>query len=105
MSEFGLISTAELQKRLSTSEEPFMIDVREHDEVAEGMIPGAKHIRMSEIPEHLNEIPQDREVVVICRSGGRSGRVCEYLVANGYTKVTNMTGGMLKWTGEMVAPE
>ena len=105
MADYGLISTAELQKRLQTSEEPFMIDVREHEEVEEGMIPGAVHIRMSEIPAHLETIPKDREVVFICRSGGRSGKVCEYLVANGYSNVTNMTGGMLKWTGEMVSPE
>jgi rhodanese-related sulfurtransferase len=104
MSDYQLISSIELQKRLNTPSQPKIIDVREHEEVAEGMIPGAIHIRMSEIPDHLAQIPKDEEVIFVCRSGGRSGRVCDYLVANGYTQVVNMTGGMLSWTGEVTLP-
>ena len=104
MSDYQLISSAELQKRLNTPSQPMIIDVREDEEVAEGVIPGAIHIRMASIPDHLADIPKDEEVIFVCRSGGRSGRVCDYLVAGGYTKVVNMTGGMLSWTGETVAP-
>ncbi len=102
MSDYELISPIELQKRLDTPSQPMIIDVREDEEVAEGVIPGAIHIRMNDIPEHMHEIPKDEEVIFVCRSGGRSGRVCDYLLANGYDKVVNMTGGMLRWTGETV---
>lgn len=66
--------------------------------MAEGMIPEAKHIPMGEIPESLDQLDQNVEYIMICRSGGRSARVCQFLQDNGY-KVVNMEGGMLNWTG------
>ncbi|MGG3887765.1 rhodanese-like domain-containing protein [Metabacillus fastidiosus] len=92
------ITTEELKKRLESGEDLELIDVREDEEVEGGMIPEAKHIRMSEIPEKLAEIDKGKETIFICRSGGRSGRVCEYLEEQGYD-VVNMVGGMLEWEG------
>ncbi|MBB4825254.1 rhodanese-related sulfurtransferase [Sporosarcina luteola] len=94
------ITTIELQEQLEQGTTFNLIDVREEEEVAEGMIPTAVHIPLGEIPERLDEIDKGKAYIVICRSGGRSGRACEFLEAQGFD-VTNMVGGMLAWPGEV----
>ena len=96
MSTFLTIQPADLKARLDGGEQLVLIDVREDEEVAQGMIEGAIHIPLGQISERHNELPTAVEIIVICRSGGRSGRACEFLSANGYN-VTNMSGGMLEW--------
>lgn len=90
------IETSELRKRLLAGETLQMIDVREDEEVAQGMISGAKHIPLGQIPDRLDEIPKEGELIIICRSGGRSMRACQFLQQHGI-ECTNMTGGMLQW--------
>ncbi|NMO94694.1 rhodanese-like domain-containing protein [Paenibacillus lemnae] len=97
MSSISQITPEQLKNRLESGESVYMIDVREDEEVAQGMIQGAKHIPMGEIPARLQEIPTDQEVIMICRSGGRSQRVCEYLSLQGLDNMVNMQGGMLEW--------
>ncbi|HCU52610.1 MAG TPA: sulfurtransferase [Micromonosporaceae bacterium] len=75
----------------------YLLDVRESDEWEAGHAPGAAHLPMMEIPARLTEVPQDREVVVVCRVGGRSGQVVAYLVQQGWDNVTNLDGGMMSW--------
>ncbi|MDS9473191.1 rhodanese-like domain-containing protein [Sporosarcina pasteurii] len=94
------ISTKEVLEKLNNGEKLNMIDVREADEVAHGMVPGAKHIPLGDIPNRLDEIDKDHQYVMICRSGGRSGNACNFLSEQGYD-VMNMTGGMLDWEGEV----
>jgi rhodanese-related sulfurtransferase len=91
----------EVNSRLNDS--PQMIDVRESEETAQGMIPGAKHIPLGEIPQRLGEIDKNKEVIMICRSGARSERAGEFLENNGYN-VVNMDGGMISWNGKTAAP-
>ncbi|MFP7299443.1 rhodanese-like domain-containing protein [Neobacillus niacini] len=99
MEEIQTITPEELKKKLEENEKLELVDVREDDEVAQGMIPGAKHIRMGEIPANLDYFDKDKEYIFICRSSARSGNVCYYLQEQGY-KVRNMIGGMLAWPGE-----
>jgi rhodanese-related sulfurtransferase len=99
MEEIKIITPEELQEKLQKGEKLELVDVREDEEVAGGMIPGAKHIRMGDIPANLDYFDKDKEYIFICRSSGRSGNVCHYLQDQGY-KVRNMIGGMLAWTGE-----
>jgi rhodanese-related sulfurtransferase len=73
-----------------------LLDVREDDEWAAGHAPNAVHIPMSELAGRLDELPQDGNLYVICRSGGRSARVTAYLNANGWDAV-NVDGGMRSW--------
>jgi rhodanese-related sulfurtransferase len=75
----------------------YLLDVREDDEWAAGHAPGAYHLPMMEIPARMGEIPSDADVVVVCRSGGRSGQVVAYLMNNGWDNVCNLDGGMHQW--------
>lgn len=72
-------------------------DVRESDEVAEGMIPGAKHIALGELAGRLNDLDKSRPVIAVCRSGHRSAAAADQLAAAGFTAYT-VPGGMLDWT-------
>ena len=97
MSGMRSIEPAEVRRRLDAGEQLVIIDVREDEEVAAGIIPGARHIPMGTIPERMSDIPKEGEVILVCRSGNRSGRVYDYLEAHGYANTKNMTGGMLAW--------
>nr|WP_240942132.1 rhodanese-like domain-containing protein [Planosporangium thailandense] len=74
-----------------------MLDVREDDEWAAGHAPDARHMPMHTVPARLDEIPTDGDVVVVCRSGGRSAQVVAYLLAAGRDNVRNLDGGMMAW--------
>jgi rhodanese-related sulfurtransferase len=76
----------------------YLLDVREPDEWAAGHAPGAHHVPMMEVPARMAEVPADAEVVVVCRSGGRSGQVTSYLMGNGWDNVRNLDGGMQSWS-------
>ncbi len=93
------ITAEEVQRKLENGENIELIDVREEEEVEAGMIPQARHIRMNDIPDQLEQLDKDKETIFICRSGGRSANVCAYLEDKGYN-VVNMVGGMLDYKGE-----
>ena len=75
----------------------YLLDVREPDEWAAGHAPDAHHMPMMEVPARMAEVPTDADVVVVCRSGGRSGQVVSYLMGNGWDNVRNLEGGMQSW--------
>jgi rhodanese-related sulfurtransferase len=75
----------------------FLLDVREPDEYAAGHIPGITLIPMNDVPARLSEIPTDKEVIVTCRTGNRSGQIVDYLQSQGFTNVHNMEGGIVAW--------
>ncbi|MFC5541161.1 MAG: rhodanese-like domain-containing protein [Bacilli bacterium] len=94
------MTTEELINLLDANEDLNIIDVREDFEVANGMIPGAVHIPLGSIPERMEELDPSKEYIIVCRSGNRSGKACEFLEANGYN-VINLEGGMLEYDGEL----
>lgn len=74
-----------------------LIDVREDDEWTAGHAPAATHIAMGEVVSRLDElVALEAPLYVICRAGGRSGQVVQYLVGNGVDAV-NVAGGMQSW--------
>ena len=96
------ITPTELSQKLAEGAEIVLIDVREPYEWNAGHIEGAVHIPMNEVPQRLTEIPKDKEVVMICRSGGRSGHVQQHLLeSQGYSRVKNLVGGMQRWAREV----
>lgn len=95
----------ELLEKLNAGETLNLIDVREPDEWEEGHVKQARSIPLSQFQARAHEVHDvEGEVVFICRSGGRSGRVCEFLTLQGFD-VVNVAGGMLAWQGEVVEGE
>lgn len=76
-----------------------LIDVREKDEVEQLAydVPNIINIPLSEFEDRYTEVPKDKEVVVVCKSGGRSLRAAGFLVNHGYANVVNMQHGMIRW--------
>ena len=74
-----------------------IIDVRQPQELAAGSIDGTTNIPMVSIPLRANEISDDKQVVLVCRSGARSGQCTAWLMQNGKSNVHNLRGGMIAW--------
>ncbi|MFC7322121.1 rhodanese-like domain-containing protein [Halobacillus campisalis] len=102
MNEINVMTTDELQKALEENKDLAIIDVREDEEVAQGMIPTAKHIPLGHVPEEVDNLDSSKEYVMVCRSGKRSMNASEFLNQKGFKKVNNLEGGMLDWKGELV---
>lgn len=94
MSTVHEITPAELRAEIDSGENLYLLDVREAHELEISVLPNVIHIPMGEVPDRMDEIPQDANIVVICRTGNRSGKITDYLVGNGFTKVRNMVAGM-----------
>ena len=92
------ITASQLSARRAAGTAPRVLDVRESWELDVARIPDVLHIPMNEIPTRLAELDRDAELVVICRSGGRSMQVAQFLVRNGFSSVANLTGGILAWS-------
>jgi rhodanese-related sulfurtransferase len=78
----------------------FILDVREPSEWVQFHIPGATLIPLGDLPNRLNEVPKDREVVVVCRTGHRSAQGRDILTQAGFTNVTSMAGGVTEWQAQ-----
>jgi rhodanese-related sulfurtransferase len=92
------IDPDELARRLAAGELAAhqVVDVREDDEFVSGHVPGVRHIVMATIPQHLDTLAAIESLTVICHSGGRSQRVCEWLSGQGVVAV-NVMGGTAGW--------
>lgn len=79
-----------------------ILDIREQREHDVTRVPGVPLIPMSELVDRLDEVPEQRPLVVICRSGARSARVAEFLAASGDPGevVANLEGGIIAWAVE-----
>lgn len=102
MSQIEEISPQKVEEMIESNQKINVIDVREDEEVAEGMVPTAKHIPLGTIPEQIDQLSKDEEYVMICRSGRRSMNAAEFMKEKGFNNVKNMEGGMLNWNGELV---
>ncbi len=94
------ITVTELKQRMDAGEDLFILDVREPFEYQIANI-GGKLIPQGEVPQRLNEIDRDREIIVHCKGGGRSQRIAEFLQQSGYPKVANVAGGISAWSNEV----
>ena len=94
------IAPSELKKMLDTKEDFQLIDVREEYEVDIATI-GGELIPMAEIMDNLDKISKNKQVVILCRSGKRSGAVVQTLEKEGFNNVVNLKGGILAWADEI----
>jgi len=90
------ISPVEAQRRLQAEPGAILVDVRQPVETRAGTAPGAVLIPLTEFGRRLVELPRDRPILTICRSGHRSPIAARQLRAAGYD-VTDVDGGMLAW--------
>ena len=93
--EITVAQTADKQKNGA-----FILDVREPSEWAQSHIQGATLIPLGSLPNRLNELPKDREIVVYCHTGNRSAQGRDILKNAGFIQVTSMAGGIAAWQAQ-----
>ncbi|MCH6265418.1 MULTISPECIES: rhodanese-like domain-containing protein [Neobacillus] len=94
------ITAKEVENLLNQGKKLNIIDVREVDEVKAGKIPGAINMPLGLVEFRMHELDKSKEYIMVCRSGGRSGRASQFLESYGFN-VINMAGGMLAWEGKV----
>jgi rhodanese-related sulfurtransferase len=94
------ITVTQLKERLKSSSKPYILDVRQPAEFQEGHIEGSVLIPLDQLPERYKELSKDVDIVVACRSGGRSARAIQFLEAQGYSRLWNLVGGNMQWEAE-----
>ncbi|MFQ5509383.1 MAG: rhodanese-like domain-containing protein [Leptospirillia bacterium] len=88
----------EVKSAIDDGADIVLLDVREPEERGFCAIEGSMHIPMASIPHHMQKLDAEREIVVVCHHGARSLQVANYLRANGFDKVYNMSGGIDAWS-------
>lgn len=95
------ITVRELKTKLDNAENFQLIDVREENERAFANI-GGDHILMDSIADKIDKISKDKDVVIYCRSGVRSGKVVKFLESkHGFENIYNLKGGILAWSDQI----
>src|ERR1700692_1382186 len=94
------IQVEELKKRLDAGENLFVLDVREPHEYQICNI-GGHLIPLGDLPKRVNELDSSREIVVHCKSGGRSAKAVDFLRQSGFKRASNLTGGILAWANRI----
>jgi rhodanese-related sulfurtransferase len=79
-------------------DQTILLDVREEAELEAAAVAEALHLPMGEIPARLAEIDNSKTIICMCRSGGRSAQVADFLARQGYARVFNLTGGIHAWS-------
>ena len=97
----GDITPTELAEKLKRGDDFDLIDVREAQELAIAAIPGARLIPLGSFEAAIPTLNPAREIVVICRSGARSGAAVRALQAEGFARARNLVGGILAWSDEV----
>ena len=95
------MTVKELKARIDAGTAPVILDVREPSEAAICRLPGSVLIPLGELPRRLGEIDRDAQVVVHCKSGGRSTRAVAMLHERGFANAVNLSGGILRWINEI----
>ncbi len=95
------LTPAQYRERWSEDDERegrvVLIDVREAHELEVSRLPNAVHMPMGEVPGRVSELDRNRPLVVLCRSGGRSGQIVQYLQQQGFEDIYNLAGGINEW--------
>ena len=94
MNELRNVTLEDVDEMLGTG--ALLLDVRGDDVWAAGRAPGATHVALAELPDHLAELARGRTIVCVCRSGGRSARAARFLLESELDAV-NLEGGMIAW--------
>ncbi len=97
----GETNVLELKKKLDRKDNFTLLDVREPHEVQIGRIPRSILIPLGDLEKRSGELDRSAEIIVHCKSGGRSSKAVEYLRKSGFSNVSNLTGGILAWSDKV----
>jgi molybdopterin/thiamine biosynthesis adenylyltransferase/rhodanese-related sulfurtransferase len=96
------LTPRELAERIARGDDSFdLIDVREPWEWQMAHLDRARLVPLATVPQSLETLDPEREIVVMCKSGGRSGRAAEFLRDAGFPRVRNLAGGILRWSDDV----
>lgn len=95
------ISVRQLKEKLDRQENVVLLDIREPHEVKLARIEGAVHIPMGEVPQRVEELSREKEILVHCHTGMRSLLVGQYLLEAGFPRVASVAGGIEAWSREI----
>jgi adenylyltransferase/sulfurtransferase len=95
------IGAGDLARQINNGEKVRLLDVREPHELEIAALEGAELIPLGQLAARLHELDSADEMVVFCKSGGRSARALELLVGAGFRKVKNLKGGINAWAREV----
>jgi len=90
-----------LDNKLKNKENFILLDVRTDREYFLSSIEGSLHMPMNTIPDKYTSLDKDKEIIVQCKSGVRSAKVCEFLLNNNFRNVKNLTGGIVEWAKQI----
>ncbi len=92
----------ELENLIKSNNDFILLDVRTENEVLVSTISDKSyHIPMNDIFLRINELDCNKQIIVYCKSGKRSAKVCEYLNKNNFLDIYNLKGGILAWSNEI----
>ena len=95
------IDVLKLKEMRDGGESVTLLDVREPHELAICKVAGSVDIPMQQVPQRLSELPREGAIVVMCHHGVRSRYAAEHLIAEGFTKVWNLSGGIDAWSAQI----
>ncbi len=95
------IAPQEVKQLIDSGADFVLVDVREVHEYQICKIDKAQLIPLGDLPKRLNELDKNADIVMHCKMGGRSAKACDLLRASGFTRVRNMTGGILAWADKV----
>lgn len=94
---YNEIDPQQASELMQQDKELVVLDVREQDEYDTAHIDGVKLIPLGQLPERVNELDKDQQILCVCAGGVRSDRACQFLSNQGFGNVTNMSEGMKGW--------
>src|SRR5690606_19192958 len=99
----GEITPAQLRQRLETGEPLQLIDIREPFEwnIANLGEHGARLVSLGDLPDAMDDLDRDQDIVLYCRTGSRSQQALEYMRANGFERIVHLRGGITAWANEI----
>ncbi len=95
------MTPAELKAKLDAGEDIFVLDVREPHEYEIAKIEGTTLIPLGQLAQRVDELNSTADIVIHCKSGMRSAKAQKLLKEMGFSRVTNLAGGILRWSGEV----
>lgn len=95
------MTVQELKQRIDQNNSPVLLDVREDYELQINRLDNIIHIPMNTVPQRIGELNPNDEIVVYCKAGIRSEKVCDFLKQQGFSNVNNLVGGIVAWAKEI----